>query len=648
MRHIRIFSSLLLLCLVVILSGCDPLGPTSQKGLDSELPAPVITLQGVSAAMVQLEWQPVFGATSYQITVKKLVDGAEPVVVSSINRSVDWLVANNSYIDGHFSYNIKSLDGKTKYEANVVAKRDATVSVASNVVSFETKDPYESAPDIKPDAYVQEVTANTITVAWRTIPGITKYVLTLSVKNSSTTVPIKDTVTTTGDSDTYEFTGLNENLDYTVWIQAAVEVPSTGELDVSIVYTELDITRDTGGTKVDATMPVPVFTQDKPEVTPQSIILTVQPNPNATSSDANYVMLLRKDTLNGEFSPVAWEPMPAGTGTVKLEDRHDVKPGSVYYYTVCNVKANGTGTSATVEARSKLSETIQVASALKLTATSTPNSITLSWSDMGDDIKYTIAVTDSEGVIQQLSQDDITTENGTCTLVYGSNSSPLLSKSEYTFSVLAATPANVQFSGTVSATTGSWAGAYRWVNPKLTTGKRANFYVTVEEVPAPEGSSYPYYVRVNAKDAAYVTGGDYRIMPLIDPAVDTDVPDDFILYTSDTTSYEKAYIWNEQKWNTLGMHPTSWKIKTAPTVEDMKKNIYTTLVNTKAFGQTLETTTTFQFRMYEGKPQILFTNKGTGSGANLVNLGLYKNPQPNTSMDEDDYTFALKLVEEVR
>jgi hypothetical protein len=631
-------------CLVLVLTGCDPLGPVNQKGLDSELAAPAIRFNGASATMAQIEWQPVYGAASYRITVKKTVEGGDPVLVSSTDRSVEQLVAGNSFSNGYFSYSVKHLDGKKAYDVFIVAQRDLVESAPRNTVVFTTKDPYESAPDIKPDAYIQEVTANTATVVWRTIPGITKYVLTLSAQGTSAVPPVRHVETVDGDAGTYAFSGLDENLNYTIRIQAAVE-KNNGELDTSLVYAQLDVNRATGGVVTDASMPVPLLVAGSIDAKAQSVSMTVRPNPAGVSTSANYVMLLRKDTVNGDFAAVAWSGIPSGDVEVVLVDDHLIVPGTLYYYALCNVEASGTGGISAIEKRSRLSDTVQVASALKISTDSTPNSIAVSWPDLGDDIRYTITVSDADGVTKQLSADDLSIENGIASLVYGGNGSPLVSRSEYAFAVVAATPANVRFSGNAKATTGSWAGEYRWVNPKDSSGGRANFSVTVEVVPLSAGSSYPYYVRVNSKDAAYVAGGDYRILPLIDPAVET-VPDGYIPYGTDTTPFEKAYIWNNQKWNTLGIAPDSWRIKTSPTVDDMKKNIYTTLVNTKAMGMTLETTTTFQFRMYDGKPQLLFTNKGTGVGAGFVNMGLYQNPEPLTAAGEGKYTFALSRIQE--
>lgn len=649
MKKKLIFPFLIALCLLIVLTGCNPLGPVEQKGLDTELQAPNITLQGTSATMVQLEWQPVLGATSYQITVKP-ASSTDPAQSSSINRTVDWLVANQAFSDGHFTYTVKNLDGKTSYTVSIQAMRGTTTSAISNEVTFTTKDPFESAPDIAPDAYIQAVVDDTATVYWRTIPGITEYVLSIAPKNSST-VPQKISRTETGASGTYTFTGLDESLDYTIWVRAAIITPS-GETEESLVYTELNLTRDPGGTSIDDAMPIPEFAKDQQGqnivvTTPQSITITAQPNPKNISTAADYVMLLRKDTLNGDFSAVAWAEI-AGSSTVELTDDHGVTPGSVYYYALCNVKAKNPGNSTDIDARSKLSETIQVTSALKLSSSSTPNSVSFSWKDLGDDVKYvvtaTMTTTDGETVQEQLSQDDITVTNGTCSLTYGGNSSPLISNTGYTIKVIATTQTNLQFTGTTVVTTGSWAGVYRWVNPSDTTGNRANFVVTVETVDPSVKSSYPYYVRINKNDVAYVSpDGDYRIMPLIDPAVDTDVPTDFIPYTDDSTDYEKAYRWNEAKWNTTTMHPDKWKIKTAPTADAMKKNIFTTVVNTVALGMTLSTTTTFEFRMYNGTPQLLFTNKGSG----FATLGLYQNPAPNTAAGEGKNTFALKFVGEV-
>ena len=84
----------------------------------------------------------------------------------------------------------------------------------------------------------------------------------------------------------------------------------------------------------------------------------------------------------------------------------------------------------------------------------------------------------------------------------------------------------------------------------------------------------------------------------------------------------KAYIWNNKKWNTTTMTPSSWKPKSESVTGDRMES----LVLSKALFMELTTETVFEFTVRDGNPVLIFSNKGIGKNSDFVNLGLFKNP----------------------
>ncbi len=631
MKRTRLLWTFCICAAIAVLSGCDPLGPVSQKVPDTTISTPVVTLSRYGATAATIEWQAVLGATSYQVEVYA-GSTATGTPVKTITRTVQNLIDAGSYSNGYFTYAVKELEGLTKYALAVVAKSSSATSVASAAVTFTTKDPYEVPPEIAPNAFISSFTDTTATVEVTPVSGITTYVLycapipTAGGVDTSSSYKVLTNITA---NTSYTFTNLNAGTNYFINVFVAIG----GETDalVPVTCTRLELIRDTSGI---ATTLTGVPTVVVSAFTTSTVSLEVTTN-GSSIGGAYHCVLLRKDSPNGAYQAVGSKAMAASTSsTVTLVDNLGLSSGKTYYYSACNILDTGTE-------RSVLAPLVQAQTAIAFACTATPNSLTFSWEDGYVDASYDMKLSSAS-----LSSDDLVVEGTRKSITIGGNENPLVADTDYTFDMTVTMPDGIQYLGSFACKTASWAGTYRWDNPDVTSGKRSNFAVKVSKNAdyGPSKSVYPYYAFVAASDSDYVS--NYRIMPLIDPYSDTTAPTGYIPYSSDTQSYEKAYRWNEQKWNTTSMTPSKWKVGTAPTADAMLQNSYVVVMNTIAMGMTLETTTSFTYKMIDGQQYLLFSNKGTGTKAGFVNLGLYKNPSPNTALGEDSYTYALKLVQE--
>ena len=136
-------------------------------------------------------------------------------------------------------------------------------------------------------------------------------------------------------------------------------------------------------------------------------------------------------------------------------------------------------------------------------------------------------------------------------------------------------------------------------------------------------------------------------MPLIDPVVDKNIPDP--IDYSGTASYQKAYQWNNTKWNTMAgwISPTSWKIQSS---ESYAPDAFKTIVNSNA-GIETNTETRFIFEENElGVTSLVFYNKiivKQGSILDYNNFlkinGIYTEPSQGFSDNGADGKFYFRL-----
>ena len=200
---------------------------------------------------------------------------------------------------------------------------------------------------------------------------------------------------------------------------------------------------------------------------------------------------------------------------------------------------------------------------------------------------------------------------------------------------------NATSSTELSFRTASFAGSYSYRDPGASGNKdMKEFSVSVVENET-AGSVYKYHIYSDE-------GESHRIMPLIDPAVDGDIPGT-IPYEGGNP-YQEAYAWNNSKWNSSNATVNNWSIKDSTVQEDSFSTVVTSNATMKLpiigpIKTDAETTTEFVFTEDEEfNVHLAFFNKitGGGTGATVGNSYLRKNRIWKEQGVADEYTFLLE------
>lgn len=260
----------------------------------------------------------------------------------------------------------------------------------------------------------------------------------------------------------------------------------------------------------------------------------------------------------------------------------------------------------------------------------------------GTDISAATVKTDISGATADISQ----AGNTASILVKG-----LTSRAKYTGNVSVVVSGET-FTIPLDFETTSFAGTYEWKpnNPK--TGNKYAKIFTVFVKDSPDYSDHKYYIYAD-EIIDKVPAGSYRIMPLIDYKVDSNIPekDTYFSYPTSTEAFEnspyytKAYVWNNKKWNSSTMNPTQWKIKTDNS--DKSSDIFLSeIISDTVFGSAT-TQTSFIFTEEDGVLNLTFFNKITDGLKYIVSLGnsaLRKNPDADPNDEKAPYTFTLSYT----
>ena len=191
----------------------------------------------------------------------------------------------------------------------------------------------------------------------------------------------------------------------------------------------------------------------------------------------------------------------------------------------------------------------------------------------------------------------------------------------------------------------SFEGRYMFDGDAYTANRNTpspfNFTVDVVENETP---NTPYKYLIYAVDSG-IEPETVRISPLYSPELGDHSSTMPIQYKGDT-SYQKAYQWNNTKWNSLAASsplfiPTSWSVSGGSALEIDR---YRYLVESIAFGMPTTTETIFSFSENDDRstPELLliFYNKIQGDDGDFIvstgNGALWKNAEGS-----DPYTFTL-------
>ena len=194
-------------------------------------------------------------------------------------------------------------------------------------------------------------------------------------------------------------------------------------------------------------------------------------------------------------------------------------------------------------------------------------------------------------------------------------------------------------------TTKSFEGVYSFkgtviYTPLFLEKKDPDFSFTVNVVENEKDYRYLIY----AADPG-VASETIRISPLYATALGDYSEENPIPYDG-SSSYQKAYQWNNAKWNSSIISPENWRVLPNSTV---KIDYYEYFVQSSAAGFQPVTKTSFEFVENDDSSAVLiFYNKIQGNendaDVRMGNNALKKNANP--AFGDDKYTFRLYLQEE--
>lgn len=216
-------------------------------------------------------------------------------------------------------------------------------------------------------------------------------------------------------------------------------------------------------------------------------------------------------------------------------------------------------------------------------------------------------------------------------ILIGGPDEPLWPETEYQLTFVAFDKTDREISRTtLCATTGSWAGTYRWDNPTDRDNKGRCTSIVVQARPGDETDFGSHYYRLFdiREDSEYC----------FFPIDEKDGDGKYRIHRFDEDSERgETYRQNAERFNTTAFTPSQWQVMSL----DVGPTTYKTFVESKAIMVfTVHTENTYIFRINEGtrKKELLFVLDGDG----LCKMGLFFNPAPP---EEGKSVFVLECVE---
>lgn len=583
MSSLKKISAAVLSVLLVIIS-CSPVEYPTQLERTAVTDVPVIYCTPY-AKKVDVKFAPVKNADSYTIYL-----GNEKQSVSM------------SFIGGMYSFTINKLNPSTGYEISIEASNDAQdASPVKGTASFTTLAD-NGELDYAPIAYMSDRTESNAEITIHTMPGIDYRI--------------------TFDNDAPEI--IQASNDETITREFSIEKSKTGKVLVehkkttdfsySTYVTNLAIPAYTGNFDTSVGMEIDGFS------------VSMKKLPDSINADNIYLLLFDGETGIPEFTAPKQVDDQGNLPIFDLSSFGSLRSGLLVLAFV--------GNSGEIVYGNPIYHTTPAVPEY-IADESDQQNATFRWiqpEDIGDVI-YTIS---GDGI----TPSDVSLNGNEATLKLSS----LDSNKAYSLTIEATLPNGETTTGTTEFTTPSFSGIYRWVCP--TPGEKVtSFVVQVWDKDDADkngftrwNDDYKYHLFVDPSDPAYTDAmKGISIMPLFKNA--EEIPTSPIPYKNNTEPYQIGYRWNESKWNATGtIHPSKW----LPDHDDISGDTVVSYTWSWAIVGQLTTKTNFTFRVKDGKPQLVFRNAGEGSGASTVNMGLFKNPDPESGTDK--FTFVLDRI----
>ena len=516
-----------------------------------------------NAAKADPQWEATPSYDSCTISFAP-VPGATSYVLK-VGESLTDVIPSRDFSAGRLRREVKGLESDTEYTVSLSAKSGNVVKEVEKTFSFRTRDIKELPPSYAPVAYVEKRGQTTAEVSFILEEGMYYRAWWVDANQNPVYVRQESGVASSSGKRTVTIDGLAQDKTYEIHIQHAYREGEWG--DESTLVT------------------IPVWSGMEP-----NLEFTLSDDGSYTYSDVpeGSVPYLVDGELQHFIKADGHLPFDELPSLTRME-----------FYLIA-VKDNQ------VEAYSNRQT---ILTPVKPEVRTLQNEITLSWPETEGAV-YTVTaepVKRAERSYPDFVIGDVSSADGTSSV----SLTGLVSRTPYDITVSAKLK-----DGSVSVwkdrvTTSSYEGTYRYTAGDY--GIRSVFEVSVT---ARDEGIYPYEIAVSSGDSAY-DGNEHVIAPLVEENITS-----YISFSNSSKPYMKAYIWNNKKWNTTTMTPSSWKPKSESVTGDRMES----LVLSKALFMELTTETVFEFTVRDGNPVLIFSNKGIGKNSDFVNLGLFKNP----------------------
>ncbi|MGN0906186.1 MAG: hypothetical protein ACI4NM_03480 [Bullifex sp.] len=478
------------------------------------------------------------------------------------------VIPSRDFSSGRIVRKVSGLESDTEYTVSLTAKSGGTVKNVDKTFSFRTRDIKEFPPVSDPVAYVGKRGIDYATVSF--VLEKDMYYRAWWVDRNQTPVYVREESGQASSSGTRTITisGLEPDSVYEIHIQHAYREGEWGDAAALVIIPEYS--------GMEATLDFTLKEEGSYSVTGE-----IPSGSSLYLADADLQYFIKADG-NGNLP---FDELPSLT---RME-----------FYAVAQ-----DGSSVTAYSNRQT-----ILTPVKPEVNSIQNEIVLTWPAV-DGASYTVSAlpVKREGrSYPDFIISDVTDSNGSSSV----SLSGLVSRTTYDISVSAKLKDGSVSVWNDTVTTPSYEGTYRYTAGDY--GIRSVFEVSVT---ARDEGLYPYEIKVSSGDSAY-DGNTHVIAPLVEEPVSS-----FISFSNTSKPYMKAYVWNNKKWNTTSMTPSSWK----PKSETVTGDRIVSEVLSKAMFMELTTETVFEFTVRDGNPVLIFSNKGIGKNSDFVNLGLFKNP----------------------
>lgn len=532
-----------------------------------------------NASNIDLNWKAVPDYNSCIISFNP-IPGATSYTLKSGDIILD-VIPSRDYKAGRLIREMKSLESNKEYTVSLSAFSGGDKKDLDTTLTFKTKDIRENPPKYPPVAYLEKRSSNSAEISFILEAGMYYKAWWVDKNVTPVKIEVKEGYVSESKTETITINGLNPKNEYEIHILHAYKENEWGSERTNVTIPKFD--------GVEASVVFKLNEDGSYSV--------------SNYSEGNQIYLVDKN-LEYVFNVKSEGKLPFDSlpPLTRLE-----------FYAI----------SLAGDTVTAYSNRQSILTPIKVEEKISQNEIVLSWAEAKDTIyEAFLTFTPIEGRnYPSAVVNDVSSSDGVSSIVI----SNLVSNTSYDVSIKAKLSDGSVSTWSKKIKTPSFEGIYRY-----TSGVKGIRDIFEVEVKSRDSGKYPYEISITENDSAYV---DERhvIAPLVEEEISS-----YISFNDTSKPYMKAYIWNNKKWNTTTLSPTSWK----PDSEKIIGDYMESQVISKASGMSLTTQTIFEFKVVDSNPVLVFSNKGIGKNSVFVNLGLFKNPLAISK--DDQYVYVLE------